>query len=412
MAVATDASASSVQRAHAAPRLPKQRLALDGSLAVPAAIVAGAGYWWLTSGRYVSTDDSYVQADMVQVSADVAGRVVKVEVGDNQPVKTGQVLFRLDDANFRIALDHAQAMLAAARLQIDGLRATYREKLAEQKQAQDTLAYQQREFDRQDKLLAEHVSSQQTLDAAHHAADTARQQVASANQQIANTLAALGGNPDIRTDDHPLVRQAQAQVDQAKLDLSDTVVPAPLDGIVTKVDKLPIGQYLTAATPAFSLVANQVWIEANFKETDLTHMKAGQKATVDIDTYPDHPFTCAVQSIGAGTGSEFSVLPPQNATGNWVKVVQRVPVRLSCDDLDPDRPLRAGMSANVEVDTALPPRPLLEARSRVRTGPCSAASDEGLRARAPRHGCGEGRVRAMTFSFGALARKACRRAAW
>jgi membrane fusion protein (multidrug efflux system) len=320
-------------------------------ISVPLVLVLVAGYWWLTSGRYVSTDDAYVQADMVQVSADVAGRVVKVEVADNQRVKTGQVLFRLDDGSYRIALEHAQAMLASARLQIEGLRATYRQKLAEQKQAQDTLAYQQREYDRQNKLFAEHVSSQQSVDAARHALDMAKQQQASTEQQIANTLAALGGNPDIRTEDHPLVRQAQAQVDQAKLDLSDTVIAAPLDGIVTKVDKLPIGQYLNAATPAFSLVANKTRIEANFKETDLTHMKAGQKATIDVDTYPDHPFTATVASIGAGTGSEFSVLPPQNATGNWVKVVQRIPVRLVIEDLDPERPLRAGMSVDVEVDT-------------------------------------------------------------
>ena len=320
-------------------------------VAVPLALVLGAGYWWLTSGRYAETDDAYVEADMVQVSADVAARVVKVEVRDNQPVKAGQVLFRLDDGNYRIALDRAAAQLDAAKLQIDGLRATYREKLAEQKQAQDTLAYEQREFDRQERLLADHVTSQSSVDAARHALDVARQQVAATEQEIGSTLAALGGNPDLPTANHPLVQQAQAQVDQAKLDLSRTVVAAPLDGTVTKVDNLPIGEYLNAAAPAFSLVANRPWIEANFKETELTHMKPGQKATVDIDTYPDHTFSCTVQSIGAGTGSMFSVLPPQNATGNWVKVVQRIPVRLICDDLDPDRPLRAGMSADVEVDT-------------------------------------------------------------
>jgi membrane fusion protein, multidrug efflux system len=343
------AAIASDTRASVQPRRKWLRYVL--MISVPLLLVLGAGYWWVTSGRYAETDDAYVQADMVQVSADVAGRVVKVEVGDNQPVKTGQVMFRLDDSNYRIALDHAQAMLAAARLQVEGYRATYREKLSDLKAAQDTLAYQQTEFDRQQRLFGEHLSSQATLDAAHHTLDVARQQVASVQQQIANTLAALGGNPDIRTEDHPLVQQAQAQVDQAKLDLSHTVIAAPLDGVVTKVDKLPIGEYLNAATPAFSLVANQNWIEANFKETDLTHMRPGQKATVDIDTYPDHAFTCTVQSIGAGTGSEFSVLPPQNATGNWVKVVQRIPVRLVCDDLDPDRPFRAGMSADVEVDT-------------------------------------------------------------
>jgi membrane fusion protein, multidrug efflux system len=320
-------------------------------VSVPVLLLAGAGYWYLLGGRYAETDDAFVQADTVQISADVGARVVAVEVADNQNVKVGQVLFRLDDSNYRIALDRAEAMLAGARLQVDGLRATYREKLTELKQAQDTQAYEQREFNRQTQLFAEHVTSQANLDAARHALDMALQQVASTEQQIANTLAALGGNPDIATADVPLVREAQAQVDQAKLDLSHTVIPAPLDGTVTNVDKLPIGQYLNAATPAFALVANKSWIEADFKETDLTHMRPGQKATIDVDTYPDHTFSATVESIGAGTGSEFSVLPSQNASGNWVKVVQRIAVRLVIDDPDPDRPLRAGMSADVEVDT-------------------------------------------------------------
>jgi membrane fusion protein, multidrug efflux system len=345
MAVATDAreTRERVQR--------RGRLRYFLMAAVPAAIVVGGGYWYLTAGRYPDTDDAYAQADTVAISSDVGGRVIAIDVRDNEPVKAGQPLIGLDDSNYRIALDRAQAQLASTRLQIDGLRAAYREKLSELKQAQDTQAYQDREFTRQQQLFGEHVTSQANLDAARHTLDTARQQVASTEQEIANTLAALGGNPDIATGDHPLVRQVQAQVDQAKLDLFHTIVLAPLDGIVTNVDKLPVGQYLNASTPAFSLVANQVWIEANFKETDLTHMRPGQKATVDIDTYPDHTFSAVVQSIGAGTGSEFSVLPPQNASGNWVKVVQRIPVRLTIEDPDPDRPLRAGMSADVEVDT-------------------------------------------------------------
>ncbi|MGH7090098.1 MAG: HlyD family secretion protein, partial [Stellaceae bacterium] len=322
-------------------------------LALPAALLVGAGYWYLNSGRWASTDDAFVQADVLQVSADVPGRVVAVEVHDNEPVRAGQVLFRLDDSSYRIALDHAQAQLAAARLQVDALRATYRQKLEQLKEAQDTLAYQQREFDRQQKLLAEHVASQSAFDAAHHALDMARQGVAAAQQDIANTLAALGGNPEIKTGDHPLVRQAQAQVDQAELDLSHAVVTAPIDGTVTNVSKLPVGQYLNAATPAFSLVANKVWIEANYKETDLTHMRPGQKGEVVIDTYPGHEFAVTVESIGAGTGSEFSVLPPQNATGNWVKVVQRLPVRIVLAPSDRAVALRAGMSAYVEVDTEI-----------------------------------------------------------
>jgi membrane fusion protein (multidrug efflux system) len=346
MAVAADT------RAGRQPRTRRRWLRVVLMLSVPLILGFAAGYFYLLAGRYASTDDAYVQADMVQVSADVGARVVAVEVHDNEKVMPGQVLFRLDDANYTIAVAQAKAGLASARLQIDGLRATYRQKQAELKQAQDTASYQEREFNRQQQLVGEHLASQAAFDSARHNLDQARQQAAAAEQQIANTLAALGGNPDIATVDHPLVQRSQAQLDQAELDLSHTVVRAPLEGIVSNVDKLPIGQYLNAATPAFSLVATRhMWIEANFKETDLTHMRPGQEATIDIDTYPDRTFTAVVDSIGAGTGSEFSVLPPQNATGNWVKVVQRVPVRLVISDPDPDRPLRAGMSANVEVNT-------------------------------------------------------------
>ncbi len=326
-------------------------------ISVPLVLVAIAAYFYFTAGRYASTDDAYVKADKIAISADVGARVVEVDVKDNQPVKVGQILFRLDDSSYRIALERAKAQLASARLQVDGLRATYRQRLADLKAAEDTLAYMQHEADRQQQLLATHVTTQQKFDEARHNLDNARQQVAANQQQIANTLAALGGNPDIPTDQHPLVMQAQAQVDQASLDLADTVVRAPVNGYVTMVDKLPVGQYLTAATPAFQLVAtDRVWIEANFKETDLTRMRPGQSATVSIDTYPDKTFNARVDSISAGTGSEFSVLPPQNATGNWVKIVQRIPVRLAIENPDPDHPLRAGMSAVVDVDTrTLPP---------------------------------------------------------
>jgi membrane fusion protein, multidrug efflux system len=320
-------------------------------ISVPLVLVLGAGYWYLASDRYSDTDDAFVQSDVVSVSADVGGRVVAVDVHDNEPVKAGQILLQIDPSNYQIALDHAQSELAATWLQVEGLRATYRQKEAELKQAQDTEAYEQREFARQQNLLAEHVASQSAFDAARHALEMAQQSVASTQQDIANTLAALGGKPDLPTNDHPLVREAQSRIDQAQLDLSHTVVRASLDGIVTNVDKLPVGQYLNPAMPAFSLVSNKTWIEADYKETDLTHMRPGQKAEIDIDTYPGHTFNAVVQSIGAGTGSEFSVLPSQNASGNWVKVVQRIPVRLVLDNPDPDRPLRAGMSAYVTVDT-------------------------------------------------------------
>jgi len=321
-------------------------------LAGPLLVLLVAAYLYLTGSRYVSTDDAYVQADKISISADVGARVVEVDVADNQPVHKGDVLFKLDDSSFRIAVDHDQAALAASKLQVEALKATYRQKQADIKAAQDTLDYRQREFDRQQQMLASHVTSQAKFDEAKNDLDIARQALASNQQQLGNVLSNLANDPDIETDKHPLVQQAQAQLDQAALDLTHTVVTAPADGIVTKVTNLPVGEYLNASVPAFSLIATgNVWIEANFKETDLTHMLPGDKATVDIDTCPGKSFTAHVESIGAGTGSEFSVLPAQNATGNWVKVVQRIPVRLVIDSSDPDRPLRVGMSANAEVDT-------------------------------------------------------------
>jgi len=322
-------------------------------LALPLAVAIAGGWWYLTSGRYVSTDDAYVQADIVAVSSDVSGRVVAVEVHNNDYVKAGQVLLRLDDRPYRTAVDQAAATLANARLQIEALRATYRQREADLAAARDTLAYQQREYDRQKQLLETRVTSQSTFDQASNRLVTARQQVASVQQQIANVLASLGGNADIPTDEHPMVRQAQAQLDQAKLNLAYTVISAPANGIVTNVDKLPVGNYLATSTPAFSLVeTDHPWIEANFKETELTHMKAGDPATVTVDAYPGVVFKVHVGSLSPSTGSQFSVLPPQNATGNWVKVVQRLPVRLDVDDVSGTGPKpSAGMSAYVEVDT-------------------------------------------------------------
>ncbi len=321
-------------------------------LSVPLVIAIAGGWWYLTGGRYVSTDDAYVQANMTPISADVAGRLIEVPVRDNQVVKQGDLLLRLDDRSYKIAVESSAAKLAGVKLQIDALRATYRQKLTELKATEDTLAYQQRELNRQEQLLVSHVTPQAKYDEARHNVDTARQNVASTQQQIANTLASLGGDPNIATEKHPLVQQAQAALDQAKLDLSHTEVRAPANGIVTKVNKIPVGTYLNSASPAFSLVStDRIWIEANFKETELTNMREGQEATVEVDTYPGTKFKARVESLSPGTGSEFSVLPPQNATGNWVKVVQRLPVRLVVEDIDPKHPLRAGMSVTAEVDT-------------------------------------------------------------
>ena len=329
----------------------RQRLRLPLMLAGPIVVLLAGAWWYLTTGRYVSTDDAYVQAARTMISTDVAGRVVAVAVHDNERVAQGQLLFRLDDRPFRIAVEEAKAMLAAARLQIEAMKATYNQKLADAKSAEDTLAYQQREYDRQRQLVASGFASRQAYDQAQNALQVARQKVASTQSDLANVLAQLGGNPNIAVEQHPSVQRAQAALDKAQLDLSYTMVRAAEPGIVTKVDQLQVGSYVTASTPVFSMMSDRVWVEANFKETELTYMRPGQTATVEVDTYPDAVCQATVQSLSPGTGLTFSLLPPENATGNWVKVVQRLPVRLAFADSCQNLPLHAGLSATVEVDT-------------------------------------------------------------
>lgn len=329
-----------------------QRLRLPLMVAGPLAVLIFGGYFYVTGGRYVSTDDAYTQSARTTISANVGGEVAEIDVQDNQKVAKGDVLFRLDARPYQIALEEAQAQLAAAKLQVEALKATYRQKQADLKAAQDTAAFQQREYDRRKTLAENGVYPKAQLDQSLHAAENARQQVISTQQQMANILASLGGAVDMPIEKHPSIRQAQALVDRASLNLSYATVRAPDKGVVTKVEQLQVGDHINAATPLFSLVAtDDLWIEANFKETDLAHMRPGQTATVDVDTYPDRTFTAVVVSVSPGTGSVFSLLPAENATGNWVKVVQRLPVRLAITDADPQRPLHAGLSATVEVDT-------------------------------------------------------------
>jgi len=320
-------------------------------LAGPIVVVIGALWWYVTSGRYVSTDDAYIQAGRTMISTDVSGRVMAIEVHDNQRVVAGQVLFRLDPISYRIAVEDAQAQLGVARLQVESLKATYLQKVADAKGAQETLDYQQREYDRQKKLLGSGVASQAQFDQASNGLEVARQRLASTQHDIGSVLAQLGGNPDIPVEQHPMVQRTQAVVDARNVDLRDTVIRAPENGIVTKVEQLQVGDYITPATPVFSVISDRLWVEANFKETELTYMRPGQDATVEVDTYPGVEFHATVASLSPGTGLTFSLLPPENATGNWVKVVQRLPVRLNLDEVDPDSPLHAGLSVTVEVDT-------------------------------------------------------------
>jgi membrane fusion protein (multidrug efflux system) len=345
---------AAVETAAAKPkaRALKERLRLPLMLLAPLIVIAGAVYFYVTGGRYQSTDDAYVQAAQMVISSNVAGRVSEIDVHDNERVQKGAVLFRLDDAPFRIAVQEAQARLGSARLEVEALQATYRQRLAEVRGADETLAYQQREYDRQNGLLASGIASQVQVNQLRHALDTARQALSSAREELAAVAANLGGDANTSIEDHPNVLQARAALDRALLNLSYTVISAPEDGIVAKVEQLQVGNYINASSPLFALIATQdVWVEANFKESQLTYMRPGQAATVKIDSYPGKIFHARIVSLSPGTGAAFSMLPPENATGNWVKVVQRLPVRLAVTDAPAALPLRAGLSADVTVDT-------------------------------------------------------------
>ena len=334
-------------------RLQRLRWPLMSLAAV--AVVGGGTYFYVTGGRYQSTDDAYAQAATVSISANVGGRVSEIAVHDNELVQRGAELFKLDDAPFRIAVSDAAAHLADMRLQIESLKSTYRQRQVELRAARDTQAYAQQQYDRQTRLLGSGIASQAQFDQAAHALDAARQQVANVQQQIGVALANLGGDPNIAPERHPLVAQAQAVLDRAQLNLSYTVISAPTDGVVAKVEQLQVGDTIAASAPVFALVSTRdVWIEANFKEVQLARMHPGQEATVEIDRYPGRRFSAAVTSVSPSTGSQFSMLPPENATGNWVKVVQRVPVRLQLSHDDKGFLLQAGLSANVTVDTHSP----------------------------------------------------------
>lgn len=335
----------------AAARSPRRRLRSLLFLLLPVALVAG-GYLYVTGGQVMSTDNAYVQADTVGITTDVAGIVAAVEVHDNQTVKKGQVLLQLEQEPYQIALEGAQAQLGAARNQILSLKANYQENLAQIKQAEADVPFYQTAFKRQQELVASAAASQAAFDQAKQDLEGAQQKVAVAKAQAAATLAQLGGAADRPVEQYPAYLQAKSAVDKATRDLDETVLRAPFDGIVTNVPSIQIGAYLDAAQQAFSLVStSHLWVAASPKETELTHVRPGQRAVVSIDTYPGIEWHGTVESISPASGSSFSLLPAQNTTGNWVKVVQRIPLTVRLDDVAGKPPLRVGMSATIEVDT-------------------------------------------------------------
>lgn len=321
------------------------------SMIGPLVAIAFGLFLYLGGGRYVKTDNAYVKSDKIAVSADISGRVSEVLVKANQVVAPGTALFRIDREPFEIAASRAQAQLLTARHEGEALKFLYRQKLASLDQAKVTLSFYERQFERQRKLKRKAIASESTFDTANQNLQNARAQVSVLQQDLAQARVRLGGDADTPVDRLPGVLTAQAALKQAELNLKYTEVLAPVDGIITNFD-LQKGEYVEAGKVIFSIVGNRtLWIEANFRETDLTHMRVGQLATIHVDAYPQNERTARIASINPATGAEFALLPPQNATGNWVKVVQRLPVRLELTDTLHDQPLRAGMSVIVEVDT-------------------------------------------------------------
>lgn len=318
---------------------------------LPIALVAG-GYYYVVGGQVMSTDNAYVQADILGISTDVAGIVGEIDVRDNQAVKAGDVLFKLDDKPFRFALERADAQIGVVGNDIEALKASYKGMQSQIAQAHTDIAFYETAFKRQQDLATKSVASQATYDQAKHDLDSARLKLAQLESQLAGIAASLNGKPDAPVEDHPRYKDAVAARAEAQRQLDHTTVRAPMNGVVTNVPSLQKGQYLEAATNAFSLVSTEhVWIQANPKETELTWVKPGQSAEVYVDTYPGAVWKGTVDSISPASAASFSLLPAQNTSGNWVKVVQRIAMRVKIET-PPDEPqLRAGMSVTLDVDT-------------------------------------------------------------
>jgi len=321
-------------------------------VALPAIALVGGLAFWLTGGRYISTDNAYVGAQKVLITPDISGKLSNVMVHEGERVAAGDALFEIDPVPFRLALQGAQSKLDAVRTQFASLKSNY----ASLKQlvdfGQQGVDLKKRDVDRKTSLAESRAGSQVDLDNAKAALLTAELQLQLGRQQLASTLAQLLGNPDLAIDDFPPYREAKAAVDQAQRNLDHTLVTAPIAGTATQVDNIQLGRFVTAGMPVFSVIDDAApWVDANPKETDITWLRPQQKVDISVDSFPDRTFHGTVQSVSPGTGAQFAILPPQNANGNWVKVVQRVPVRIVFDPGQDVSLLRAGMSVNVDIDT-------------------------------------------------------------
>jgi membrane fusion protein (multidrug efflux system) len=318
---------------------------------VPAAL-AGGVYVYATGGRYMSTDDAYVNARQVGISTDVAGIVADVDVANNQYVRKGQVLYWLDPKQFQIAVDNANGNLANIALTLQSMKADYSQMLAESAAQQSQVDLDQANYNRDSALLNFGAIAKAVVDQAKFTLATDQSKLTAFRQQAAAELVKLGGNPNKSVEELPEYQQAKAQLGEAERELNHTVVRAPFSGTVTDVPSIAPGKYLAASTVAFYLVdTDHLWIDATPKETELTHVRPGQKASITVDTYPGQTWHGVVESISPAAAQQFSLLPPQNTSGNWVKVVQRVPLHVAVDANNGDTLLRSGMSVEVKIDT-------------------------------------------------------------
>jgi membrane fusion protein, multidrug efflux system len=345
-------------------RLGRKRLRMILLVVLPVfAVIIGLGIY-LSGGRYISTDNAYVGAQKVLITPDISGKITHVAIREGQQVNPGDELFMLDREPFALALQQAKAKLDTARSDFDKLKSNLKSLNTLADLVGKNVELKQHDVDRKSKLVSSQAGSQADLDAAQVAVVTAQLQAEYAVQQRDMTLNQLLGNPDLPLEQFPEYAQAKAALDSAQRDFDHTIVRAPMSGTATQVDNIQLGRFVAAGTPVFSVIDDQApWVDANPKETDITYLHVGQKVALSIDSFPDRTFTGTVVSVSPGTGAQFSILPAQNATGNWVKIVQRVPVRIAFDKDEDTRLLRSGMSVNVDIDTGHSRLPFMSARA-------------------------------------------------
>jgi membrane fusion protein, multidrug efflux system len=346
-------------------RFDRKRLRMMLLIVAPAIAAVLGGVFYLMGGRYISTDNAYVGAQKVLITPDISGKIVHVAIVEGQHVKPGDELFTLDAEPYRLTLAGAKAKLDLARSDYDKLKTNLKSLDTLADLAKKNVELKKRDVDRKRALVNSQAGSRADVDTAEAGMVTAELQAQFTRQQRDSTLNQLLGNANLPLAEFPEYAQAKAALDDAKRNLDHTVVRAPMSGTATQVDNIQLGRFVPAGTPVLSVIDDQApWVDANPKETDITYLRIGQKATLDVDSFPDHTFKGHVIAVSPGTGAQFSILPPQNATGNWVKVVQRVPVRIAFDKDEDTHLLRAGMSVNVEIDTGHSRVPFLSASAK------------------------------------------------